>query len=37
VLTQELLQETYGGKLDLLAKVGDLLRKQEFPTRESKV
>ncbi len=35
VLTQELLQETYGGKLDLLSRVGDLLRNQEFPTRET--
>ncbi|MHC2991225.1 manganese ABC transporter ATP-binding protein [Pontibacter sp. HJ8] len=34
VLTQELLEQTYGGKLTLLSKVGDLLRKQEFPTRE---
>jgi len=34
VLTQELLEQTYGGKLTLLSKVGDLLRKQEFPARE---
>jgi manganese/zinc/iron transport system ATP- binding protein len=34
VFTQELLQETYGGKLTLLSKVGDLLEKNQFPTRE---
>ncbi|QCR21655.1 metal ABC transporter ATP-binding protein [Pontibacter sp. SGAir0037] len=36
VLTQELLEHTYGGKLTVLSKVGDLLRKQEFPSREKK-
>lgn len=36
VLTQELLEQTYGGKLTVLSKVGDLLRKQEFPSREVK-
>jgi len=35
VFTQELLQKTYGGKLNILSKVGDLLAKQQFPTRES--
>ncbi len=35
VFTQELLQEAYGGKLTLLAKVSELLAKQEFPVRES--
>lgn len=34
VFTQELLQETYGGKLTLLSRVGDLLEKRQFPTRE---
>lgn len=34
VLTQELLEQTYGGKLTVLTKVGELLRKQEFPSRE---
>ena len=34
VLTPALLQETYGGKLTLLAEVGDLLSKKEFPSRE---
>ena len=37
VLTQELLEQTYGGKLTVLSKVGELLRKQEFPARETKV
>lgn len=36
VLTQELLEQTYGGKLTVLSKVGDLLRNQEFPSREVK-
>lgn len=36
VLTQELLEQTYGGKLTVLSKVGDLLRKQEFPSRETR-
>jgi len=35
VLTQELLEQTYGGRLTVLSKVGDLLRKQEFPSREA--
>ena len=34
VMTRELLQETYGGKLTLLAEVGDLLTRKEFPSRE---
>ncbi|MBU2913068.1 metal ABC transporter ATP-binding protein [Reichenbachiella agariperforans] len=34
VFTQELLQETYGGKLTILSDVGNLLRKQGFPTRD---
>lgn len=32
--TQENLQETYGGKLTLLADVGDLIRRENFPQRE---
>lgn len=35
VLTQQLLEQTYGGKLTVLTKVGELLRKQEFPSREN--
>lgn len=33
---QENLQATYGGKLTLLADVGDLIRREGFPNRESK-
>lgn len=32
--TNELLQETYGGKLTLLSEVGNLLQKGQFPSRE---
>lgn len=32
--TQENLQETYGGKLTLLAEVSDLIRRESFPQRE---
>jgi manganese/zinc/iron transport system ATP- binding protein len=34
VFTAELLQETYGGKLTILARLGELMQKQQFPTRE---
>jgi len=34
VFNDELLQKTYGGKLSLLSKIGDLVQKQEFPNRE---
>jgi manganese/zinc/iron transport system ATP- binding protein len=34
--TQKNLHETYGGKLTILADVAHLLRKEEFPSRESK-
>jgi manganese/zinc/iron transport system ATP- binding protein len=33
--TQQNLQETYGGKLTLLSDVGDLIRRENFPNRES--
>lgn len=33
--TPELLQETYGGKLTVLSKIGDLMKKQQFPAREN--
>ncbi len=36
VLTPELLQETYGGKLTILAKAGELLQKEQYPVREKK-
>jgi len=35
VFNTELLQKAYGGKLTLLSKVGDLLQKKQFPSRES--
>jgi manganese/zinc/iron transport system ATP- binding protein len=35
--TQEHLRETYGGKLTLLADVGDLIRREDFPQREKKI
>ena len=35
VFTSENLRETYGGKLTLLADVGELLRKEHFPNREN--
>lgn len=35
VFTNELLQETYGGKLTLLSEVGELIKRQRFPNRES--
>lgn len=34
VFTQELLQETYGGKLTVLSEVGDLMKQTYFPGRE---
>lgn len=34
VFTTKLLQETYGGKLTLLAQIGDVLEKGDFPTRQ---
>jgi manganese/zinc/iron transport system ATP- binding protein len=30
VMTEELLRKTYGGKLNLLTQVTDLIRKQDF-------
>lgn len=35
VFNQQLLEETYGGKLTLLTEVGELMKKGEYPTRES--
>lgn len=34
VFTNEQLQETYGGKLTVLAEVGELVRKRQIPSRE---
>jgi manganese/zinc/iron transport system ATP- binding protein len=30
VMTEELLRKTYGGKLNLLTKVSELIRKKDF-------
>ncbi len=35
VITTPLLQETYGGKLTLLSEVGNLMQKEQYPTREN--
>jgi len=32
----DLLNETYGGKLNILSKVGDLLKKHQYPVREQR-
>ncbi len=34
VFTNALIQQAYGGRLSLLSKVGDVLEKREFPSRE---
>ena len=34
VFTNKLLQETYGGKLTVLAEIGELVRKRQMPSRE---
>src|SRR5690606_21583033 len=34
VFTNETIQQAYGGRLNLLSQVGDLLEKREFPSRE---
>jgi len=34
VFTQELLQETYGGKLTVLAEISELIKKRKIPSRE---
>ena len=35
VFTESIIQQAYGGRLNLLSQVGDLLEKREFPTREN--
>jgi ABC-type Mn/Zn transport systems, ATPase component len=35
VFTKELLQEAYGGRLTVLAKIGELMAQKSFPLRES--
>jgi manganese/zinc/iron transport system ATP- binding protein len=34
VFTDELLRNTYSGKLTVLSQVGDVMREQNFPVRE---
>lgn len=34
IFNEQLLQEAYGGKLDVLSKVGELVREKDFPIRE---
>ncbi len=34
IFKEHLLQEAYGGKLNVLSKVGDLLKEKDFPVRE---
>ncbi|MFT6845465.1 MAG: manganese/zinc/iron transport system ATP- binding protein, partial [Flavobacteriales bacterium] len=34
VFTDKLLQETYGGKLNILSRVAHLMKNKEFPMRE---
>ncbi|MEL6629385.1 MAG: metal ABC transporter ATP-binding protein [Bacteroidota bacterium] len=34
IFTQELLQKTYGGQLNILSRVADLIAKEEHPMRE---
>lgn len=35
VFTDKFIEETYGGKLTLLSEVGDLMKKGQYPARES--
>lgn len=35
VFTEEMVQQTYGGRLNLLSQVGDVMEKRAFPSRES--
>jgi manganese/zinc/iron transport system ATP- binding protein len=34
VFNQEMLEETYGGKLTLLTEVGELMKSEQFPSRD---
>jgi len=34
IFTEKLLQEAYGGKLNVLTKVGELIKEKDFPIRE---
>lgn len=35
VFTEEMVQQTYGGRLNLLSQVGDVMEKRAFPSREN--
>jgi len=36
IFNETLLQEAYGGKLNVLSKVGDLIKEKDFPVREKR-
>ncbi len=36
IFNKKLLQEAYGGKLNVLSKVGELIKEKDFPVRERK-
>jgi manganese/zinc/iron transport system ATP- binding protein len=36
IFKEELLQEAYGGKLNVLSKVGELVKEKDFPIREKR-
>lgn len=36
IFNEDMLQEAYGGKLNVLSKVGELVRQNDFPIREKK-
>lgn len=36
IFNEELLQEAYGGRLNVLSKVGELVREKDFPIREKR-
>ena len=35
IFNEALLQEAYGGKLNVLSKVGELIKEKDFPVREN--
>lgn len=37
VFTPEMLRDTYGGKLSLLSEMGNLIKREEFPSREENI
>jgi manganese/zinc/iron transport system ATP- binding protein len=36
IFNEEMLQEAYGGKLNVLSKVGELIKERDFPVREKR-